>query len=96
MAWLLSANERRIPQILKPKALELRRALSEGEIKRLEMLYVHNGFESKNVEEELKAVAEATKTKLGGLGFADVVVSQREFGLRGIEELYRKEKGVTH
>lgn len=89
MSWLISSNLKRVPEQLKPKAQELRRALVEGDIKRLEIIYVHNCLESTNVTDELKSVAEATQAKIEALGADDVVVSSREFGIQGIEDLYK-------
>ena len=88
-AWLLSTNLKRVPENLKPKAEELRRALEDNEVKRVEIIYVHNCLESKNVDEELKSVAEDAQAKIKALGVEDVVVSYREFGLQGIEDLYK-------
>ena len=87
-AWLISANLKRVPEHLKPKAHELRRALEDGDIKRVEIIYVHNCLESKNVDEELKSVAEATQAKIDALG-VDVIVSYRELGIQGIEDVYK-------
>jgi hypothetical protein len=89
MAWLVSTNLKRLPEQLKPKAQELRRALTEGDIKRVEIVYVHNCLESTNVSDELKSVAEATQAKIEALGAEDVVVSCREYGIQGIEDLYK-------
>ncbi len=88
-AWLISANLKRVPEHLKPKAQELRRTIQEDVVKRVEIIYVHNCLESKNVEEELKSVAEATSAKIKALGADDVIVSFREIGVKGIEDLYR-------
>jgi len=88
-AWLISTSIKRVPEHLKAKAQELRRGLEADEIKRVEIVYVHNCLESKNVAEELKSVAEATHAKIKALGVEDAVVSYRELGIQGIEELYK-------
>ncbi|MBI1877790.1 MAG: hypothetical protein HYR94_06115, partial [Chloroflexi bacterium] len=59
VSWLLSASEDRIPPHLKSKALELRRTIQEGQIQRLELVFIHNCYESPNVKDELKAAANA-------------------------------------
>lgn len=92
MAWLLSASEDRIPKNLKTKAVELRRALYNNSIKRIELLYIHNCYESQNAEDELKAVAEATRDIVKSLikdKDVELTISYRELGLDGIEELYK-------
>lgn len=91
MVWLLSAKENRIPPHLKTKAIDLRRALANGELKRLEICYVHNCSESPNVENALKATADAARDMVRALVGSDagVVVAYKEFGLRTIEELYQ-------
>jgi len=89
MSWLISAN--RIPRHLRATATELRRALSDGDIRRIEILYIHNCHESVNVENELKAASEATRDKVSALiGESEPpVITYREFGLAAIEEIYR-------
>lgn len=92
MAWLLTADERTIPAQLKSKAIELRDGIKSGEIKRIELLFIHNCLESPNAESELKVVADATKAKVSALlgGAAnDITIAHRELGLRGIEDLYQ-------
>lgn len=90
--WLLSASEELIPQHLKTKSKELRRLLKSGDIKRIEILFIHNCYESPNVEKELKAAAEATRDVVKTLTSNQddsIIVSYREFGLNSIEELYK-------
>jgi len=92
IAWLLSASANRIPHYLRTKATELRRSLANGSIKRIEILFLHNCFESQNVQDELKAAADATRdiaNTLSGNPENPIIVSYREFGLSEIEELYR-------
>ena len=91
MVWLLSASEEHIPSHLKSKAIDLRRGLATGAIKRIELLFVHNCLESVNVERELKAAAQSAAISANSLAPDDeaVVVSYRELGLDRIEELYR-------
>jgi hypothetical protein len=92
IAWLLSASEDLIPQHLRTKATELRRAIAGGDIKRVEILFIHNCFESANVENELKAAANAARDIANSLiddREDSIIVSYHEFGLKRVEELYR-------
>ncbi|MDI7226679.1 AIPR family protein [Leptospira santarosai] len=56
VTWLLSQEESSLPDDIKSAALQLRKSISDNEIKRIELWYVHNLSESKNCFEELKAV----------------------------------------
>lgn len=92
IVWLLSANESRIPPHLKTKAIDLRRALINGDIKRVEICYVHNCHESINVENELRVTADATRDMIKTLvsdNETSVIVAYKEFGLEAIEDLYK-------
>jgi hypothetical protein len=92
VTWLFSANEDHIPARLKSKTTELRRAVIAGEVKRIEIFFVHNCFESMNVEKELRTVADGTRDKVRALGGSlaeNISVSFRELGLNGIEEIYK-------
>lgn len=92
IAWLFSASEDQIPSRLKARAIDLREAIKNGDINKIEILYIHNCFESKNVERSLKTVGEAArnlaKAVIGNDEIQLTVVSQ-EFGLNKIEELYK-------
>lgn len=93
MTWLLSAGEDRIPRHLQTRATELRRLLASGNIRRIEILYIHNCHESQNVEDELKTVADGTRDMANSLvndhQNNPIIVSYRELGLEGIQELYK-------
>lgn len=92
MAWLLSSSEDVIPEKIRDKAKELRSAISQDIVKRIEILYIHNCWESKNVEKELKTVADSTYHLSNAINHSPerpVVVSFREFGLRNIEDLFK-------
>ncbi len=92
IGWLLSVDEDRLPSQLRTKAVEIRRALVEGSIRAIEVLFIHNCHESSNVESELKTVADTAhrlaESLAGERGF-QVVSSYREMGIESIEELYR-------
>lgn len=89
VSWLLSASVTNIPEGIRIKAQELRDAIKNDEIDRIELVYVHNCFSSSNVQEELIAAAKNMKSVLGGLGVESISVSYKEFGLGEIEELYK-------
>ncbi len=89
MSWLLSASIEEVPAQIRPKAQELREAIKDKVIDRIDILYIHNCFESTNVEDELRTVANATTDKLAALGGSEITVNHKEFGLKSIEELYK-------
>lgn len=90
--WLISADIGHIPETLRARATDLRQAIREGEIDRIDLLYVHNCHESSNVDAELSAAARGTRDKvlaLGGQAAAPIVVAYKELGLESIEHLFR-------
>ncbi|MHB8088741.1 MAG: hypothetical protein ACYDH2_10910, partial [Anaerolineaceae bacterium] len=98
IAWLLSANEVELPIRLRNKAIELRNAIKQGTIHRIEIFYIHNCFESKNVDDELKTTANAAdnlvKTKNPNVD-NPINVSYKEMGLNSIEEIFQsREKEI--
>ena len=90
MIWLLSANIDDLPTSIKSAAIELRNALKNQEVDRIELWYVHNCLESKNVENELKTAAIATK-KILEASFPNIKcdVTYIEWGLNRIEDRYK-------
>lgn len=93
IAWLLSADIDKVPVALKPKAQELRSGIQSGEIQKIEIVFIHNAFSSKNVENELTAAVNVASDLAERLAnenkVARSVISSREFGLTEIEELYK-------
>ena len=91
VSWLLNRSLSDLPEKLRPVATELRSALGEGKISRLEVWYVHNLPESVNVQDELASVAETAKNALTSRypGHAVDVVAL-EIGLDTLEDLYRR------
>lgn len=90
--WLLSVDSSEVPPALRPRAVELRNAIREGEIDRIEFVYVHNCHESSKVNSELKAVADGARDKVRGIaGDRDtqIVIAHKEMGIESIEDLYR-------
>jgi hypothetical protein len=55
-AWLISGDLKQVPQGLAEVIREARSAIETGEVESIELLYVHNLPESKNVSTELKTV----------------------------------------
>lgn len=92
ISWIFSGDIDRIPTLLRSKAIEIRRAVFAGEIRRIELLFVNNCIESTNVADELKSVANMAKGAcivLGGSDAERIVISHQELGLTTIQELYR-------
>ncbi len=89
ISWLLAGSDGNIPDRLRPKATELNDAIKNSEIERIELFYVHNCFESQNVQDELDTLAKSAKALLRSRGSESVSVVAREYGVDRIEELYR-------
>lgn len=89
ISWLLAGDLEMIPTRVRAKAEELRAALKGGEIERIDVLYVHNCFESPNVETELATVSQSALALLDAYGAELPSVYTHEYGLDQIEELYR-------
>jgi hypothetical protein len=63
--WLLESDLSHIPrESVRAAAEQLRDALTQGEINRLEIYFVHNLPESRNVDDELETVGRATQRLL--------------------------------
>ncbi len=90
-SWLLAQNLSDVPELLRPKAKELQDGIRAGDIERIELLYVHNCHESKNVCDELRAAANSTKSHVQAISDKPVGVTYKEFGLESIESLYRSQ-----
>jgi hypothetical protein len=91
LPWLLQRNIDEVPIRIKSAAINLRRAIKEGEIKHIHLWYVHNLPESHHVESELVTVEQTAKTILeqdySGL---EVEVSVKEVGRNAIGEWYEE------
>lgn len=90
-SWLLTGELDKLPAGLRSAAQEVRDALADGEVRELQLWYVHNCHESVNVDAEL---AQALKTADGILKRdfpdVDVDVSAIEIGRTGVEEEYAR------
>lgn len=90
MQWLFGKPLDEVPERLRSAATHLRAAASDGSIGAIEIWYVHNCPESKNVADELDAV-QTTLNAILKTEFpeAEVDVTYREIGNPSLEELYR-------
>ena len=91
VTWLLAGPVGDLPETLRGAALEARSALASGDVKEMQIWYVHNLPESANVEKELRQAAE-TADSLIHREFPDaqVDVSFSEIGRSTLEEEYRR------
>ncbi|EGQ8155286.1 AIPR family protein [Vibrio alginolyticus] len=89
LAWLLQRDISEVPDRIKSAAINLRQAISDGEIKTIHIWYVHNLPESIHVENELITV-QHTATTILSKEFSDlnVSVSHQEVGKNTIQEWY--------
>lgn len=95
ITWLFSVPIINVPVGLKEKAIELRDAVENGEIRNIELLFIHNCPESKNVKDELNAVSESLRHIIASTTNGNekkISVSNREFGLNNIEYLFKSRK----
>ena len=84
VGWLFSGDMDQVPEKLRTVAIDLRRAVNEGEINRLDFLYIHNCQESDNVENELRTAA---KTASDVIQNKAIAVGHRELGIGELESL---------
>jgi hypothetical protein len=91
-AWLISGDLEKVPKELADVIRSCRVALEAGDIDSIELLYVHNLTESKNVRDELET-AKNHLTK--GLDKFEVQITAKEIGLEECERLFvAKESGI--
>ena len=91
VAWLLQRPVKELPERLRPSAEELRSAISEAQVQRFEIWYVHNLPESSNVADELATVENTANSLLTPLaGSVRLTVSCHEIGRKALEDLYRE------
>lgn len=83
-AWLLGASEVQLPERLRPARNELHEALRTAQIRRLEVWYVHNLPESKNVQDELDRAGATARALL-----------KERFPDCSIEDVVALEVGIT-
>jgi hypothetical protein len=83
ISWLLQVPLDEVPLRIRPAAQELRDAISDGEIDRIDLVYAHNLPSSQNVHSELRAAAHSLSNML-----PHVNVGIEELGAGEIETLY--------
>lgn len=90
VGWLLQTAIDKLPQGIKPAAIELRQGLADGVICDLHIWYVHNLPESKNVKDELDVVETTAKSILQRHfpTVGNVRVSTCEVGARTLTSWY--------
>ena len=87
--WLLAKPLEEVPARLHSAATHLRTAIDDGSIGAIDIWYVHNCPESKNVRDELAGV-QSTLAAVLSAGFPgkEVDVSYREIGAISLAEMY--------
>jgi len=91
ISWLFIVNENKIPKQFLDKAKEVRAAVKGGEIEQIEILYIHNCPESKNVFDELSAAADSLSSHLKSITpefYKKIQIIPIEMGINYIERLY--------
>lgn len=91
VAWLLSGPLESLPEALQSAAREAREALGAGGVREMQIWYVHNLPESKNVDAELRQAAHTADSIIRrDFPAASVDVSSVEIGRNALEEEYRR------
>lgn len=90
VTWLLSQDEKDLPVEIKSAALQLRKAIFDNEIEKIELWYVHNLNESKNCTEEIKA-AQKTADALIKRNYPNTKINVQTFevGNKTLDEWYQ-------
>ena len=91
VSWLLAGELDELPETLRGAAEEVRDALTGGEVRELQLWYVHNRHESKNVGNELaQALKTADSIIKRDFPGVDVDVSAVEIGRAALEDEYAR------
>jgi len=91
ITWLITTPIDKLPDLLKSRAVEIRDAIKSDKLRELNIWYVHNVPESKNVARELEAVEHTANAAIKGLNSGThVSVIAREFGDTHFTRLYRE------
>lgn len=88
LAWLFDGDVKGFALEMQGLVTDIRDALSRDEIDQIELIYLHNNGESKNVDTELKTVEDALKNRLAG---TSVEVSHKEIGTQTLERMYLRQ-----
>ncbi|MDX2062853.1 MAG: AIPR family protein [Bacteroidia bacterium] len=85
--WLLTGELAQIPPKLKNIIRECRDALKSQEIDQIDLLYIHNLPESKNIRKTLEVIQNDVNARIA-TPEKDIVVIAKELGSNSIEELF--------
>lgn len=66
LAWIYAGNENTVPEKLKNIIRQIREIIANNEVEEIELLYIHNCAESKNVTTELETCAKYLEQNLAG------------------------------
>lgn len=100
-AWLISGDLENLRtdeggkylNNLKEIATEIRHAIKNKDIEEIDILYVHNLAESKNVHDELNTVKQHLIALLNN---PEIIVTAKELGIENLEKIYRlKETAIV-
>tara|TARA_R110001583_G_scaffold68842_2_gene195597 strand:+ start:1576 stop:3303 length:1728 start_codon:yes stop_codon:yes gene_type:complete len=89
LPWLLQRDINEVPDRIKSAAINLRRAIKNGEIKNIHLWYVHNLPESHHVESELVTLQQTALT-IFEQDYSEhkIDISYKEVGTNTFEEWY--------
>lgn len=82
--WLFTGDLAQVPEKLRDVAMELRDAIREKEINRVEFLYIHNCHESDNVKSELSTAVKAASKLISD---DSIAIAAHELGLESLDGL---------
>jgi hypothetical protein len=85
-AWLMTGDLNEVPDKLKAIIVDCRKAVENGDIEQIDLLYVHNLPESINVSKELNTAATYLERSLPS--GSNIKVFTRELGTEALERLY--------
>ncbi|SHN73312.1 AIPR protein [Paenibacillus sp. ov031] len=89
VSWVLSRNIEDLPLLIQAQVKDLRNAIEEGTINKLEFWYVHNCHEHQEIKDELKTVEITAKQAITSKNLDFVKISSKEIGIETIEEWYK-------
>jgi hypothetical protein len=90
VSWLLSTPIGNLPERLKASAAEIRESIKDNKLREINIWYVHNLPESKNVSSELTAVEHSANAAIKGINSSAVInVLGREVGAQTFARLYQ-------
>lgn len=87
LAWLFHGDINQFGNEIKPKVEVVRKALEEGNLLHIELLFVHNCGESKEVEKELKTASDYLSNILNS---PQIEITYKELGNPTLENYYLK------